>query len=673
MIKEFKEWDIKKQEAYVKQLRDDLHRWNYEYYVLNHPSVDDYTFDCKLKELQAIEEAYPNYYDPNSPTCRVGGEVSEKFTRRSHKEAMLSLENSYNISDIQAFYNNIVKQTKQTDLEFVCEPKIDGLSISCVYADGNFQYGLTRGDGQNGEDVSNNIKTINNIPLVISKNEYFEARGEVYLPKHVLLELNKDKDINFMNTRNTASGALRNLDPKITKKRKLSAWFYYIPLYVGINFSNHYDSLKYLADLHFPVALDVIKKVKGIDGILKYIDWFEKQRSKLDYDVDGVVIKLNDRSLYHLLGTTSKFPKYAIAYKYPPTIGQTRLLDILITVGRTGRINFTAKLEPIEINGSIVQFATLHNADYINERDIQINDYVNIYKAAEVIPKISNPVLSMRDQTVHKFKIPTTCPICNSTLEKKEDEVDLFCVNEECKGRVIQQLIYFCSKDALDIEGLSEATIIKFYNHHLLSKITDFYHLKDHYDEIISLDLHIKNKTLDKLINNIEESKQLSLERILTALGIKFVGQATAKTLAEYYQNIDNLLKTNELELLSLKDIGQKVAEAILIYINNPLNIQLINELKNLGVNFTYKKQQMYKSVDPNHKFFHKSFAITGKFKISRNALIKLIEQKYMGTVVNNITKSTDFLVLGEKPSSKLQKANEWNIKIIKEQELEDE
>ena len=664
-----KNLDLKEIKKYIEQLRNKLHQWNYEYYVLNQPSIDDYTFDKNLKELKALEEKYPEFYDPNSPTLRVGGEASEKFTKRPHKEAMLSLENSYNLNDIQSFYSNIVKQTKKEDLEFVCEPKIDGLSISCIYQNGIFQYGLTRGDGLYGEDVSNNIRTINKIPLKIPYENYFEARGEVYLPKHVLKELNEQNQ-NFMNTRNTASGALRNLDPKITKSRKLSAWFYFIPLYLNLSFKTHYEILLFLQKQHFPVALDVIKKVKGIKGILEYINWFDIKRSELDYDVDGVVIKLNDRSLYEQLGTTSKFPKYAIAYKYPPTIAQTKLIDIIVSVGRTGKINFTAKLEPVKINGSVISFATLHNADYILERDIQINDYVNIYKAAEVIPKISNPIITLRNDTVHPFIIPKTCPICKSLLKRNEDEVDLYCTNENCAGKIIQQLIYYCSKDALDIEGLSESTIKKFYKHHLLKNILDFYQLKNHYDEIINLDLHIKNKTLDKLLKNIENSKHLSLEHILTALGIKFVGQTTSKTLAKHFLDIDTLMNASLEELIQVEDVGDKVASSIYHFFKESKNIKLINDLKNIGVNFKYIEEKTFSSVDANNPYFHKVFAITGKFEISRNELVKLIEQKYLGTVVSNITKSTNYLVLGKDPSSKLQKAKEWDIKIIDIKEL---
>ena len=664
-----KKQDLKEVKNHIEKLRNDLHQWNYEYYVLNKPSVDDYTFDKTLNELKELEEKYKEFYDPNSPTLRVGGEVSEKFTKRIHKEAMLSLENSYNLNDIQSFYANIVKQTKKEDLEFVCEPKIDGLSISCIYQNGIFQYGVTRGDGEYGEDVSNNIRTINAIPLKIPYDDYFEARGEVYLPKHVLKELNKN-NLNFMNTRNTASGALRNLDPKVTKARKLSTWFYFIPLYLNLDFKTHFEILLFLQKLHFPVALNVIKKVKGIQGILDYINWFDIKRSELDYDVDGVVIKLNDRSLYEELGTTSKFPKYAIAYKYPPTIAQTKLIDILVSVGRTGKINFTAKLEPVVINGSTVCYATLHNADYILERDIEINDYVNIYKAAEVIPKISNPIIALRDETVHPFIIPKTCPICKSLLQRHDDEVDLYCVNENCSGKIIQQLIYYCSKDALDIEGLSESTIKKFYKHHLLTNILDFYKLKDHYYEIINLDLHIKNKSLDKLLKNIETSKNLSLEHILTALGIKYVGKTTSKVLAKHFLDIDKLMNASLDELIKVEDVGEKVAASIYTYFKNEKNLLLINELKNYGVNFTYIQEKTFNTVDANNPYFHKVFAVTGKFEIPRSELVKLIEQKYLGTVVSNITKSTNYLVLGKDPSSKLEKAKEWEIKIISEKDL---
>ena len=657
----------------IDDLREQLHKWNYEYYVLNQPTVDDYTFDQKLKELEKLEFEHPEFADPNSPTVRVGGQASDKFIKHLHHEPMLSLENSYNLNDITSFVQNIIKQTKETELDFICEPKIDGLSISCVYQDGKLQYALTRGDGKEGEDVTANVKTINTIPLTIPYLQNFEARGEVYMPKHVLLQLN-EADMNFMNTRNTASGALRNLDPKVTRSRHLSAWFYYIPLYLDEKFKTQEESLHFLAQNHFPVALDVIKKVHGIDGIMQYIDWFEKQRRLLDYDVDGVVIKLNDRSLYPLLGTTSKFPKFAIAYKYPPTIAQTKLTQIITDVGRTGKISFTAKLIPVKINGSVIEYATLHNADYIKDRDIQLNDYVNIYKAAEVIPKISNPIISMRHDDVRQFEIPNVCPVCHTLLVKRgEEEVDLYCPNPNCKGKIIAQLVYFCSKECMDIQGLSDATINKFYDHHFLTNILDLYHLKDHYDEIIELDLHIKHKSLNKILDNITKSKELSLEHILTGLGIMYVGIATSTVLAKHFNNIDNLINASMDELLEIKDIGDKVASAIYNYFRDNNNLTLINSLKDLGVNFTYKKPVAYATANANSPFFGKTFAVTGKFDEPRDELVKLIEQKYFGKVVTNITKSTNYLVLGKDPSSKLEKAKEWGIKIISEKELKEE
>ena len=378
----------------------------------------------------------------------------------------------------------------------------------------------------------------------------------------------------------------------------------------------------------------------------------------LDYDVDGVVIKLNDRSLYPLLGTTSKFPKFALAYKYPPTIAQTKLTQIITDVGRTGKISFTAKLVPVKINGSVIEYATLHNADYIKDRDIQLNDYVNIYKAAEVIPKISNPIISMRHDDVRQFEIPNVCPVCHTLLVKRgEEEVDLYCPNPKCKGKIIAQLVYFCSKECLDIQGLSDATINKFYDHNFLTNILDLYHLKDHYDEIINLDLHIKHKSLNKILDNITKSKELSFERILTGLGITYVGIATATILAQHFLNIDNLINASMDELLEIKDIGDKVASTIYNYFKDNNNLTLIAHLKDLGVNFTYKKPVTYTAANTNSVFFNKTFAVTGKFDEPRDELIKLIEQKYFGKVVSNITKSTNYLVLGKDPSSKLEKA----------------
>lgn len=638
----------------MQELNQKLKQWNYEYYELNNPSVDDYTYDITLKQLQDLEKQYPQFILANSVTKEVYKLAKQnQFNKVTHSSKMLSLANSYNLAEITNFVNNVYETLNTTEIDFVCEPKIDGLSISCMYEDGNLKIASTRGNGEVGEDVTVNVKTILDIPKTITLKDEFEARGEIYLAKSVLAELNQTA--NFANTRNAASGALRNLDPNVTKSRKLNSWFYFIPDQFNTN-QTHYESLQQLNSLNFSVALDYIKIAKNIDEIMNYIVWFDKVRANLNFDVDGVVIKVNQLKYYDLLGTTSKYPKYAIAYKYPPTIAQTKLIDILLNVGRTGKITFTAALEPVKINGSVISFATLHNLDYIHDRDIRINDIVNIYKAAEVIPKISNPVLTLRPNNAIKYEFNYLCPSCKSKVIQFANEVDYYCINEDCQEKQIQQLIYFCSKSALDIANLNESTIRKFYEYGWVRKITDFYFLKDHYDEIINADLKIKNKMLDKILKNIEDSKTKPLANWLSALNIRFVALATSKLLLQSFQSLNDLMNAQIIDLININGIGEKIANSIYEFFHNEDNLKLIQQLIDAGVRFTNNTNVEFKGT----------FCITGSFTKSRDEIIKMYEEQgYKFT--NSVTKNLSFLLVGQNPGSKLQKAIDLNILIKKD------
>lgn len=640
--------------AKIKALNDQLKQWNYEYYELNKPSVDDFTYDQTLKELKELVAAYPDW-EPEDAVTKNVYQLSAKntFKKVKHTEKMLSLDNSYDADDIEAFIKNIQKQVGTTDIEFVCEPKIDGLSISCLYQDGKLVLGSTRGDGQTGEDVTLNIKTIKDVPQTIAKLGVFEARGEAYLAKTTLAELNKT--MNFANTRNAAAGALRNLDPQETAKRHLSAWFYYEPANVNTN-KTHYETLEELSRLGFPVALKWIKKVNGLAGIQAYIDWFDKARADLDFDVDGVVIKVNDLRLYEKLGTTSKFPKYAIAYKYPPTIAESVLKKIKLGVGRTGRITYTAEIEPVEINGSVITFATLHNADYIIDRDIRVGDVVNIYKAAEVIPKISGPVLALRKTALKPFVAPTVCPSCGQALTQDPDEVDLYCLNENCEEKQIQQLIYFASKRSMNLENLNESTIRKFYHAGLLKEIPDFYTLKDKTAAIINSDFHIKEKMLEKILGNIEKSKNNTLSQVLTGLGIKFVALGVANLLTQHFHTLDDFLRAGVDDYLAIDGIGPNIAESLAAYFHEQKNLMTIEKLVAAGVKFEPESAEMVESKG--------AFCITGTFDKTREEIIRDLE-KQGWKFVNNVSKNLSFLLVGVDPGSKLAKAEKLGVKIL--------
>lgn len=705
--------DSKQAKTLIKTLNENLLQWSREYYVLNKPSVDDYTYDIVYKQLEKLLASFPDLVPNNSITLQVGAESSNKFKKVSHFEPMLSLENSYNSQDIDDFIKHILKeveveatkenkqtagQTKQQpNLAFVCEPKIDGLSISCIYENGVLTQAVTRGNGLIGEDVTNNVLMIGDVPKTIPYKYHFEARGEVYLPKSELITLNQNGN-NFANTRNTASGALRNLDPEVTKSRNLKTWFYFVPSYVKeearkrletenenesrqnssnetdtnpslLVSSSHYNNLLFLKQLGFSVALDYIKKATSLKEINDYINWFDTQRNSLNYDTDGAVIKLDDTTLYNQLGATSKFPKWAVAYKYPPTLAKTKLLDILVTVGRTGKINFTAQLEPVNLSGSMITFATLHNASYIKDHDIRIGDTVLLFKAAEVIPKIDRPDLTARPANTKPYLAPIHCPSCNAVLTKlNEDEVDIYCLNEECNEKKLQQLIYFASKPVANIEGLNEKTIQKFFEAGLIKELPDFYRLKDHYNEIITNDVfRIKNKLLDKIILNIEKTKNLPWYVILTGLGIKFVGKETAKLLAKNYSGFKDLMNSNVDNLSAINGIGSAVANSVINWFKDEKHLALLQSLKEAGLKMEQEeKLEKTANKDTTSPYFEKTFVITGSFEnMAREEIAGLLETKYNAKVTSAISKSTDYLLVGANPGSKFDKALKLNIKTI--------
>lgn len=651
----------------VKELTELLNRYNYEYYVLNQSSVSDAEFDRLMQELQRLEEKRPDLKDRLSPTSRVGGAVSSEFQKITHARLMLSLANAFNEDDLRDFDRKIREATGLKVVPYMCEVKIDGLAMTLVYDKGKLVYGATRGDGNVGEDVTNNLLTISSIPTTIKDERNIEIRGEVYMPKKSLELLNEERKQTgeqlFANARNAAAGSIRQLDPKITARRKLNAFWYYFVNANECGFTLHSDSLNYIKSLGFRVN-EERRKVNGIEEVLEYVKEYTEKRPSLDYDIDGLVIKVDDIRLYNEIGYTMKTPKWAIAYKFPPEEVYTKLHDILITVGRTGRVTPNAILEPVRVAGSMIARATLNNEDFINALDVRIGDYVKLHKAGDVIPEVCGVDLKRRPQDSKPFVMSEECPYCGHKLVKK-DAVH-YCVNEDCPSRSINKLIWFASDGGMDIDGLGDSLIEDLFNENLLKEFVDIYTLKTHREELLLLD-GIGKKTADSLFEAIEKSKKNSVEMLIAGLGIPFVGKKTARILAKHYKSLDNLINAKYEDLVGLKDVGDKTAESLRNYFENSKNIDVIEKLKMEGVNILCYDSE----VEAKENFFKgKKFVLTGTLESSdRNSMTKRLEA--LGAIsASSVSKATDMVIVGSDPGSKYEKAKTLGIRIIYEDEL---
>lgn len=651
----------------VKELTELLNRYNYEYYVLNQSSVSDAEFDRLMQELQRLEEKRPDLKDRLSPTSRVGGAVSSEFQKITHTRLMLSLANAFNEDDLRDFDRKIREATGLKVVPYMCEVKIDGLAMTLVYDKGKLVYGATRGDGNVGEDVTNNLLTISSIPTTIKDERNIEIRGEVYMPKKSLVLLNEERKQTgeqlFANARNAAAGSIRQLDPKITARRKLNAFWYYFVNANECGFTLHSDSLNYIKSLGFRVN-EERRKVNGIEEVLEYVKEYTEKRPSLDYDIDGLVIKVDDIRLYNEIGYTMKTPKWAIAYKFPPEEVYTKLHDILITVGRTGRVTPNAILEPVRVAGSMIARATLNNEDFINALDVRIGDYVKLHKAGDVIPEVCGVDLKRRPQDSKPFVMSEECPYCGHKLVKK-DAVH-YCVNEDCPSRSINKLIWFASDGGMDIDGLGDSLIEDLFNENLLKEFDDIYTLKTHREELLLLD-GIGKKTADSLFEAIEKSKKNSVEMLIAGLGIPFVGKKTARILAKHYKSLDNLINAKYEDLVGLKDVGDKTAESLRNYFENSKNIDVIEKLKMEGVNILCYDSE----VEAKENFFKgKKFVLTGTLESSdRNSMTKRLEA--LGAIsASSVSKATDMVIVGSDPGSKYEKAKTLGIRIIYEDEL---
>ena len=654
--------DIEKR---INELVDKINKWNYEYHVLDDPTVTDQEYDDRRRELEKLEELRPEYIREDSPTKRVGGGVLEHFEKVTHDIPLLSLSNVFNEDEVMAFDNRIKKEGIIP--HYVCELKIDGLAVALTYKKGLLVRAATRGDGIVGEDITNNVKTIASIPLRLQEEVDIEVRGEIYMSKKSFEDINlkrQEKGLEtFKNPRNAAAGSVRNLDSKVTASRKLDAFIYHLPNPLDYNIDNHYDSIIYLKKLGFKVNPN-IKCLDNIKEVMDYIAKWTSLRDKLDYEIDGIVIKLNNVKDQHYLGSTVKYPKWATAYKFPAVEVITKLKDVIFTVGRTGQITPNAVLEPAFVQGSLISRATLHNEKNIIDKDIMIGDMVIIRKAGDVIPEVVSVKKERRTGLEIPFKMIDTCPICKSKLVNDGEEADYFCINERCDARNIEGLIHFASRDAMNIEGLGERIIEDFYNLSFIKKIPDIYNLNQYKDELMELEGFGK-KSIDNLLTSIEKSKQNSLEKLLFGLGIKQVGSKMAKTLAKNYMTIDNLINTTEDELAKIKDVGPVITKSIIDYFNNEQNIEIINKLKDIGVNTTYLQKNISNNI--NNELTGKTIVITGTLSRPRNEIKEELET-FGANVTDSVTSKTDILIVGLDAGSKLEKAKKLNITIWDEE-----
>ena len=650
----------------IDEIRNLLEKYNYEYYVLDNPSVTDAEYDRLMQELIMLENEHPEFQSPLSPSQRVGGIVQDKFKEVTHKRMMLSLANAFNEDDLRDFDKKVREITGLDKVTYMAELKIDGLGMSLSYH-GNLEYAATRGNGTTGEDVTANVMTIKSIPSHINLNEDFEIRGEVFMPKKSLERLNKEREQTgeplFANARNAAAGSIRQLDSSIAASRGLDAFWYYFVNAADFGIRYHSEALKMADSLGFKTNPER-RLCNGIDEVLKYIDEYTEKRPTLAYDIDGIVIKVDDMSLYDKLGYTAKTPRWAIAYKFPPEEVITKLEDIIFTVGRTGKITPNAVLTPVRVAGSVVQRATLHNEDFVKDKDLKIGDFVVIRKAGDVIPEVVRPVVDRRVGTEIPFAMINNCPVCGSPLVKKD--AMHFCLNPHCDARQIESIIHFSSKDAMDIEGLGERVAEQFFNQGFFRKVSEIYSLYEHREEIISLD-GWKSKSVDNLIQAIENSKANSLERVLFGLGIKEVGAKMAKTLARKYMNIDNLIAAKEEELLEIADVGPVVARSIVNFFADERNMETVNALKAQNVNFEYKGS----TVSAADSYFSgKTVVLTGTLSsYGRKEATELLEN--LGAkVTGSVSKATDVVIAGVEAGSKLDKAQALGITVLNEDEF---
>lgn len=651
-------------EQKMEELINIINKASNEYYVDDNPSITDQEYDDYYRQLLTLEEKYPELKKEASPTLRVGGKVLEKFEKVKHETPMLSFDDIFNEDEIVSFDERIRKTCPNAT--YTLEPKMDGLSGSLLYEKGILKRAATRGDGLIGENITDNVKTIKSVPLKLNKEIDIEVRGEIYMSKKSFEDCNKEKEKRgenlFANPRNAAAGSVRQLDSKVAAKRNLDFMAYFLPNPSKYGIKTQSEALDFLKELGFKTNYKLNGIAKNVNDIISYIDDLSIKRDSLPFEIDGVVLKVNNLDDEEKLGFTQRVPRWGIAYKFPAKEVLTKLKEIKFTVGRTGKITPNAIFSPVHVAGSIVSKATLHNEDYCLDKDVRVGDVISIRKAGDVIPEVVEVKKERRIGSEIPFKMIENCPMCGMILEKKD--ANYFCTNKLCPARKIEALIHFVSRDTMNIEGLGERIIEDFYNMKFINSISDIYKLYEHKEDLIELE-GFGEKSVNNLLSSIEHSKENSLEKVLFALGIRHVGKKTAKILAKKYKNIDNLINASLDELININDIGEIIAKSIRKYLDNKDNIKLINELKEVGLNFSYNEGET------NDKLDGMTFVLTGTLeKYKREELTKLLEDKG-AKVTSSVTKKTTGVIVGDKPGSKYDKALKLGITIYKEEDIE--
>ena len=647
----------------MKELVQILEKANYDYYVLDNPTLEDFEFDKLLVELEELEKKYPEHKDPNSPTSHVGGEAISKFEQVTHEIPMMSLADAFSFDELKEFDSRVREVYPNATYE--CELKIDGLSVSLKYEEGKLVRAATRGNGVVGDNVTANVRTIKSIPLKLNVPYNLEVRGEIFMPKKSLIKLNEERELNeeplFANCRNAASGSLKLLDPKLVAKRGLDAFLYYLT--DGVEIHSQSEALSKMSELGFKVNPNS-RLCSTMYEVFEYIKEMGEKRPNLPYDIDGIVLKVDNIDMHDEIGVTAKYPKWAIAYKFPPEEVKTRLKEVTFQVGRTGNITPVANFEPVFVQGSVISRATLHNEDFIKERDIHEGDMIVIRKAGDVIPEVVRSVPEDRICGALPVEFIKVCPCCGQSLRRIEGEADYYCVNNNCPDRIVNSLIHFASKAAYDIDTLGEQMVLSLYDNGLIKSIPDIFKLRYAKDEIMNME-RMGQKSVDKLLNAIEESKKNPLDKLIFGLGIRHCGAKVSKILANEFLTMDHLAKASFEVLSQIEDIGEIIARSVVDYFSNESNLALINELKELGLNMEEEKDEIVESF-----FTGKKVVLTGTLHNYGRTEAKKIIEHFGGKCVESVSKKTDIVLLGENPGSKYDKAVQLGIYIMSEEEF---
>jgi len=661
----------------AEKLRDELNKHNYYYYIKDNPIISDAEYDKLLRNLFDLEKKFPQIVTPDSPTQRIGAPLEGGFPTVIHSEKMLSLQDAFDYDELRDFLDRVYKDLglKEEEVEFVCELKIDGLAVSLLYEDGRLIRGATRGDGEVGEDITSNIKTIKAIPLRLLNNhpkykipKTLEVRGEAYLSKEEFKRINEEREeqglFTFANPRNAAAGSLRQIDPKVTASRNLNIFIYAMASNSELNIATHYEILNYLKEIGFRINPN-IKKVVGFEEIKNYCENWKDKRKELSYETDGIVIKVNSIDYQRRLGQTTRNPRWAIAFKFPPEEKTTKILDIKISVGRTGALTPVAVLEPVVISGSTVSSATLHNEDEIKKKDIRIGDWVLVHKAGDVIPEVVKVITERRTGNEKIFVMPDKCPVCGSDAVRPEGEAVRRCTSLACPAVQHEAIVHFASKAGMDIEGLGPAIVDKLLQNKLIKDASDIYYLK--YEDIFGLE-NFKEKSTTNLLNAINKSKNQPLSKLLYAMGIRFVGEHIAEVLAKNFSSLDDLMNASFEELSSIFEIGPRIAQSVVTFFRQPQNKAIIEKLRKAGVNFKSDKTEL----NVKDEFNGKTFVLTGKLESFTREEAKDIIEKFGGRVASSVSKNTYAVIVGSDPGSKLADAIRLGVRQINEEEFKD-